>query len=220
MQNTFKNIILLGEIHGTESNIWALEALCHEVMTKDKGVTVALEVSTTWNAVLAALNRGDAGPLRGIMENTEEFESGRMSEKHIDAYVRLVTQGVRFVAIRDDNEDWNTTDKGMADNILKESKGTDVLIATLGNMHIMKKSFIGDWMRGEYVCHPTGELLKGVATSILINYHAGMYRNYETIAPLPSHKKCQSLKSKVGAIFAVENESHDYEMCVRESDVV
>ncbi len=212
MKNTFKNIILLGEIHGTEGNLWALQTLIDELDIEYSKITIALELPTSWNSALLKLSNGNEVRLLELMADSEELLSGRISKTHIDKYLELAKQGVVFVAIRDNHDDWNTTDKAMAQNILEVSKDRNIVIATLGNLHTERTESVVTW-GGEYTCHPTGELLKEVATTVLIRYANTKYINFGVIG--------ETVDTECGfaGIIKSDTGSHDYSICIRDSGI-
>lgn len=217
MTNYFKKIILLGEVHGTEGNLWGLMHLIKLLEVGNHSAGVALELPTEWNGVLNNLSQNNVDKLYKLISDSEELKSGRISEVHVHTYLKLVEKGIRLYAVRDNHDDWNETDRRMQQNILDISSDIDIVIATLGNLHVGKEVFVAEWDTN-YTCHPVGELLASNATSIIMRYSNSEYRNFNNIGKLENHECTNSCKKdKVSLSKELQNRNYDYEMYIHDS---
>jgi hypothetical protein len=217
----FKEIILLGEMHGTEGNLFALQYLITLLQEQDKIISIGVELPVDWTDALSNIQT-DEVQLRKLVHGSDEEQSGRVSEKHIQLFKKLSTEGIDFVPIREDSKDWNETDKKMSENILefhKKSK-SDVCIITLGNLHAKKETFEAFWDT-DYKCKPVGELLNEVSTSILIRYKNTKYRNYDHVGVIDD-ELCT--KREDGELLVREYQGddvmHNYEICISDAGIV
>ena len=222
--NDLQKILLLGEVHGTEANIWALQFLVRYLKNLDLTIVIALELPVQWQEAISRLNEGDSNALKSLAEtHGEEYQSGRLSEQHIIAYERMVKQGIKFFPIREDGKDWNQTDIQMKENILRiiSTYENATIVATVGNMHAQKKSFEADWLPGDYICHPIGELLNHESTSAMIRYKNCKYRNFGTIGTLNDETHLAEVLEYPALVCAdTESNDHDCEIWVRDGSFI
>lgn len=207
---------MLGEVHGTEANIWALQYMVNYLQDIGRSVVVALELPLDWNDAIDQLNNENSSVLKLLIEKkTEEYQSGRISILHLTAYEQLVRQGVKFYPIREDTNDWNKTDALTAENIhrITENHPESVVLATLGNMHTQKSPFEADWLPTNYTCHPVGELLADQATSVCLKYENCQYSNFETIGTLHDANCKQKLGTDI-LLESFDSDDYDYKICL------
>lgn len=197
--NRLKDIILLGEVHGTEANIRALQFMVRHFENAERTVVVALELPLDWGEAFNQFNAGESQALKSLLkERGEEYESGRISAQHVAMYESLSGKGVTFYPIRKDMDDWNETDANMAKNIhqLAKAHADKIVLVVIGNMHAQKNSFKATWFTGSknYWCRPVGEILSEDATSIMIRYKNCEYKNCNSLGILSNEGDVSSDK--------------------------
>lgn len=168
------------------------------------------------------LNNGKTKNLSKVILESEEYKSGRIGEKHLDAYKELIKKGVRFTAIRENKIDWNDTDFIMSTNLRTLLSKEMLVIAVLGNLHVLKNSFRSHWNKsGDYICHPVGELLKEEATSILIKYKNCKYRNFGKTSKINQDDKGVLAKNNPVIVPGNEKQSScDYHLWVADANSI
>lgn len=209
-------VLLLGEIHGVRENIQALEYFVREAGIQ----TVCIEVGSEYAFDFRSLRMSSYKSLESKIRKRapEIFESGVLSQEHLQYYARLREQGIQVIPVKEEQKAWNSAEKRMAENIRTAVKTHAAPCAvTVGNYHARNKRFrlSGD----AFLYTPLGWLLRDHSVSIQIRYAKGSAFNFHTIqlSDRTAHEKLEGKKHK---LIPSHSWYFNYDMLLRKASPV
>lgn len=202
LQMQSKKIILLGEAHGAAQNPSIVR-----LFVKRLHITqVFFEWPQSWQRIIDA-------PIVWIKKNYKylaSLQDGRFLKQHFALLAFLKKEKVQMYCIDNEEKDWNTRDKIMADYILFHSHRdfNALSLAVFGNLHARQSQFV----LNKRILIPVGVHLKNHATSVQICYGNGSINNF-SIRKISSKHRFHIQKN--GLKIAIRNRYFDYIYCIK-----
>lgn len=172
-----KNLIVVGEMHGVEENVYIAKQLIEAINKSRKVGFIGFEYPKTLQPLVNKLPESQTELLNHQLTKVI-LEDGRFSEKHLEFLIQLIQKQIDIVCFDDETKEWDQRDKAMFKVIsskLNSQKPNKVSLILTGNLHSKNKQVTIN----NQIYKPLGSYLSQEKTLFVdIVYKSGQYYNF------------------------------------------